>query len=233
MTKMERTTNKPQWDGKRLVQEYFKMASLIKSNQGKPFDDLTWSNQIRIKRIASALRAFIGLKETEENPVDLLTSIFDGWQYDRLFKLSVLMEEDYVKLMALAKEAMKDDHRYESLTRMDDSLRKSPSRIERDRYRDRRYMLHVLQDYREKAEKLISHFGGMMEGTVGAYLCVLAVKGSCIEPLKHSNEKIDDMIVLLLGDKFKQSFSEEELKADHNYPKETDDELEEWDCDNM
>ena len=230
---MERTTNQPQRDAKRLVQEYFKMASLIKSNQGKPFDDLTWSNQIRIKRIASALRAFIGLKETEENPVDFLTSIFDGWQYDRLFKLSVLMEEDYVKLMALAKEAMKDDHRYESLTRMDDSLRKSPSRIEREKYRDRRYMLHVLQDYREKAEKLISHFGGMMEGTVGAYLCVLAVKGSCIEPLKHSNEKIDDMIVLLLGDKFKQSFSEEELKADHNYPKETDDELEEWDCDNM
>lgn len=230
---MERTTNQPQRDAKRLVQEYFKMASLIKSNQGKPFDDLTWSNQIRIKRIASALRAFIGLKETEENPVDFLTSIFDGWQYDRLFKLSVLMEEDYVKLMALAKEAMKDDHRYESLTRMDDSLRKSPSRIEREKYRDRRYMPHVLQDYREEAEKLISHFGGMMEGTVGAYLCVLAVKGSCIEPLKHSNEKIDDMIVLLLGDKFKQSFSEEELKADHNYPKETDDELEEWDCDNM
>ena len=230
---MERTTNKPQWDAKRLVQEYFKMASLIKSNQGKPFDDLTWSNQIRIKRIASALRAFIGLKETEENPVDLLTSIFDGWQYDRLFKLSVLMEEDYVKLMALAKEAMKDDHRYESLTRMDDSLRKSPSHIEREKYRDRRYMLHVLQDYREKAEKLISHFGGMMEGTVGAYLCVLAVKGTCIEPLKHSNEKIDDMIVLLLGDKFKQSFSEEELKDSHSYPKETDDELEEWDCDNM
>ena len=41
------------------------------------------------------------------------------------------------------------------------------------------------------------------------------------------------MIVLLLGDKFRQSFSEEELKADHNYPKETDDELEEWDCDKI
>ena len=40
-------------------------------------------------------------------------------------------------------------------------------------------------------------------------------------------------IVLLLGDKFKQSFSEEELKANYGYPKETDDELAEWDCDNM
>ena len=233
MTKMERTTNKPQWDAKRLVQEYFKMASLIKSNQGKPFDDLTWSNQIRIKRIASAFRAFMELKETEENPVELITSVFDGWQYDRLFELSLLMEEDHMKLMAMVKEAMKDDHRYESLTRMNDSPRRDHSRIEREKYRDRRYMLYVLQDYREKAEKLISHFGGLMAGTVGVYLCVLAVKGSCIEPLKHSNEKIDDMIVILLGDKFKQSFSGEELKAHYGYPKETDGELEEWDCDNM
>lgn len=85
----------------------------------------------------------------------------------------------------------------------------------------------------ETAEKIISHFDGLMEGTVGVYLCVLAVRGSCIEPLKRNNEKIDDMIVLLLGDKFKQSFSEEELKANYGYPKETDGELAEWDCDNM
>ena len=59
-------------------------------------------------------------------------------------------------------------------------------------------------------------------------------KKLCISvPLKRNNEKIDDMIVLLLGDKFKQSFSEEELKANYGYPKETDDELAEWDCDNM
>ena len=94
-------------------------------------------------------------------------------------------------------------------------------------------MFHVLLDYRETAEKIISHFNGLMEGTVGVYLCVLAVRGSCIEPLKRNNEKIDDMIVLLLGDKFKQSFFEEELKANYGYPKETDGELAEWDCDNM
>lgn len=230
---MKITTNQPQWDAKRLVQEYMKKADLIKHYQGKPFDNIAWSNQIRIRRIASALRAFMGLKLTDENPVGLITSVFDGWDFSRLFEDSPLQEEDHTKLMVLVKEVMKDDHRYESLTRMDDSSRENPSRIEREKIRDRRYMLHVLLEYRETAEKLISHLDGLMEGTVGAYLCVLAVKGLCIEPLKRNNEKIDDMIILLLGDKFKQSFSEEELKADYGYPKETDSELFEWDCDNM
>lgn len=72
----------------------------------------------------------------------------------------------------------------------------------------------------------------MMEGTVGAYLGYLAVKGSSLNPLKDHNDKIDDIIVLLLGEKFKKSFSEEELKANYGYPKETDYELDEWDCDN-
>ncbi len=48
-----------------------------------------------------------------------------------------------------------------------------------------------------------------------------------------NDEVIDDIIVLLLGDKFKQSFSEEELKTNYGYPKETDQELSEWDCDNL
>lgn len=230
---MKQTASSSQWDAKRLIQEYFKMASLIKSYQGKSFDDMAWSNQIRIKRIASALHAFMRLKEMEGNPIDFISSAFDGWDFDQLFEASPLQEEDHATLMALVKEAMNDDRRYESLLRMDAKHRKIPFLIERMKCRERCYMLRVLLEYRETAENLISHFDGMMEGTVGAYMCVLAVKGLCVEPLKRNNVKIDDMIILLLGDKFKQSFSEEELKAAYGYPRETDDELSEWDSDNM
>ena len=229
---MKRTDNNPLWDAKRFVQEYFKKASLIQSNQGKPFDKMAWSNQIRVKRIASALQAFVGLKNVDGNPVDLIMSVFDGWHFDSLFEGSPLQEEDHGKLMALVKETMNDDHRYDSLTRRYDSNDAVPPRLDWRNFRDRRYMLHMLLEYRVAAEKLISHFDGLMEGTVGTYLCALAVKTSCIEPLKRNNEKIDDMVVLLLGEKFKQSFSEEKLMADYGYPKETDDELLEWDCDN-
>ena len=230
---MEKNDNQPRWDAKRLVREYVKMAGLIEHYRGKPFDDMSWSNQIRTKRIASALRAFMGLKEEDGNPVEFITSVFDGFHFEHLLMHSPLQETDHAKMMALVKEAMNDDHQYDSLMHMSDLYYKEHPRGEREILRERYYMLRVLLEYRLDAEKLISHFSGMYEGTVGVCLCVYAVSNSCLEPLKRANEKIDDIIAILLGDKFKPSFSEEELKADHGYPKETDHELIEWDCDNM
>lgn len=230
---MERTDNLPKWDAKRLVQEYLKKADLIDHYKRKPFDDMVWSNQIRVKRIASALRAFIGMEGVEEKPIDLITSVFDGWNFEHILEYSPFLEEERDHLNALLKDAIADDHRFKSIMNMEEYRRREdPSRMEREKYRDRGYMLRVLFEYRVASEKLISCFDGMMEGTVGAYLGYLAVKGSCLNPLKDHNDKIDDIIVLLLGEKFKKSFSEEEVKANYGYPKETDYELDEWDCDN-
>ena len=194
---------------------------------------MAWSNQIRVRRIASVLSAFMGLKKSGEKPIDLIMSVFNSWDFEHLFEVSPLQEEDRLKILALLKDLMNDDHRYESLTRMADSYRDDPAYIERKNMLERELMLHVLLEYRKDAEKLVSHFDGLMEGAVGVYLCVLAVRNSCFEHLKCSNEKIDDVIVMLLGDRFKQSFSEEDLKANYGYPKETDHELDEWDCENM
>ena len=66
------------------------MANLINYYQGKPFDEMAWSNQIRVKRIASALCAFMGLKEMKEEPVELIKSVFDRWQFARLLEGSPL-----------------------------------------------------------------------------------------------------------------------------------------------
>lgn len=230
---MKKTDNQPQWDAKRLVQEYLKKADLIGHYDGKSFDDMAWSNQIRVKRIASALRAFMGIEGMGEKPIDLIKSVFDGWDFERILDNSAFQEEDRDHLNTLLKDAIADDRRFESIMRMAESHRKEDTfHIEREKYRDRRFMLHVLFEYRIASEKLISHFDGVMEGTIGAYLGILAVRGSCLTPLKDNNDKIDDIIVLLLGEKFKQSFAEEELKANYGYPKETDHELDEWDCDN-
>lgn len=232
---MKTIDNQPIWDAKRLIQEYMKMADLINSYKKKPFGDIAWSNQIRIKRIASALRAFFGLKGEEKTPIHFITSVFGGWDFNRILDYSPLSEEDRASLYTLMKDAMADDFRYESLMRRQESnpnMDSSPERVKRREKLDRSLMLHELFDYRIAAEKLVSHFDGVLEGTAGVYLAILAVKGACINPLKCSNEKIDDLIIILLGDQFKQSFSEEELKANYGYPKETDQELYEWDVDN-
>ena len=154
---MKKIDNRPLWDAKRLIQEFFKMASLIKSIQGRPFDDIAWSNQIRVKRIASALRAFMGLKEMEENPVDFITSTFGGWDFDRLFDESPLQEEDHAKLMALLKEAMKDDHQYEDLTRMNDSFHEDSSRKEWEKYHERQYNFLIIAFFENMYKNIVSN----------------------------------------------------------------------------
>ena len=48
---MERTDNHSQWDAMRLVREYVRKADFINHYERKSFDDIAWSNQIRVKRI--------------------------------------------------------------------------------------------------------------------------------------------------------------------------------------
>ena len=232
---MKGNDNQPQWDAKRLIQEYVKKADLINHYRGKPFKNIVWSNQIRIKRIASALRAFLGMKGVDENPIDFITSVFDGWDIDNILENSALQEEDSILLHTLLKDAIADDERYASIMRMAESRRDMESSYKpakRRKNKDRGQMLDVLLQYRMASEEIISHFDGVMEANVGGCLGIMAVKGLCILPLQHNNDKIDDIIVILLGDKFKQVFSEEMLQAEYGYPKETDSELFEWDCDN-
>ena len=50
---------------------------------------------------------------------------------------------------------------------------------------------------------------------------------------KECNRRVDDMIVLLLGSTFKRTFTERELIEHYNYPTATDDELLDWQTDNL
>lgn len=218
---MEKNDNQVQWDAKRLVGEYVKKADFIKYYEGKTFDDIAWSNQIRIKRIASVIRAFLGMKGMDDKPLELITSVFGGRHYNLLFNLSPLQEKDEDMLHAMVKKAMNDDGKYEYLMKVFDAS-----------FRDREQMLYFFLEFRVESEKLLSHFESAMEARLGGILAYHAISGMYFPFLRSSNEKVDEMIALLLGDNFKQSFSEEELKADYGYPKETDNELAEWDCDN-
>ena len=219
---MKGTDNQPQWDAKRLIQEYAKLAKLISHYKEKSFGDIAWSNQIRIKRIASVLSAFMGLRHMEENPLRFISSVFDGWHYDHILHKSPLSKEDCVKLKSLLYKATIDDKKIAFLINKF-HIRKI----------DREQMLNNFIDFRIASEELLKQFGGVLEASEGGYLSIYAVQGLYFPNIIYCNSKVDDMIVLLLGDKFKKSFSEEELIADYGYPKETDDELFEWDCDNF
>ena len=233
---MNRTDNQSLWDAKRFIREYAKMGNLIKSYDNKSFDDISWANQIRIKRLAAVLRAFLEMKGVEEQPLRLIDSTIGGyWDNEELFKNSSLSDTDHARLMALVKDAMNDDNRYRSIMQVVEQRNACYDQEGMHGFllRNRMQMFGILLKFRLRTEELLSHFDGIMAALPGGYLACHAVKGLYFSDLRENNDKVDEMLAILLGEKFKKSFSEEELQNDYGFPHETDGELIEWECDNM
>lgn len=98
---------------------------------------------------------------------------------------------------------------------------------------DREQLFDVLLRYRIATEELENTFSGVLEARTGAYIGVNVLQGLYHPLLKEYNDKVDDVIVLLLGKTFHRSFTERELIEQHNYPSTTDKELLEWMIDNF
>lgn len=98
---------------------------------------------------------------------------------------------------------------------------------------DREQLLNVLLRYRIATEELENTFSGTLEARTGAYIGTKALQGLYNSKLQECNRRVDDMIVLLLGSTFKRTFTERELIEHYNYPTTTDDELLDWQTDNL
>ena len=99
--------------------------------------------------------------------------------------------------------------------------------------KDRQSIFYSLLRYRVNVEKLISTFSGLMEASPGGSLAVKAIKSLYNPKLIEANDIIDDILVDLLGQRFKQSFSISELTEKYGYPSTSDSELIDWEIDNM
>ena len=80
---------------------------------------------------------------------------------------------------------------------------------------------------------IINTFSGVLEARTGAYIGINALQDLYHPMLQACNDKVDELIVLLLGDSFKKSFEERELIEKCNYPTATDEELLEWRINNL
>lgn len=99
--------------------------------------------------------------------------------------------------------------------------------------KDREQLLGVLLRYRIAVEELENTFSGVLEARTGAYIGINALQDLYHPMLQACNDKVDELIVLLLGDSFKKSFEERELIEKCNYPTATDEELLEWRINNL
>lgn len=208
------------WDANRLVKEYVKAAWMTADMTG-PFEQLPFPRQVRLKRLASVICAFLKKDFVEGETVTIINEVFDYIENRSVLASSPMTDENKVKLKQVLLECLRKDARYESLL----------SKWEGES--DREQMLKVLLRFRIGVEDLKSMFVGVMEARTGGYLGINAVKDLYSNPLMYCNDKVDKMIVLLLGSKFEGTISEKDLIEKYNYPMTTDSELLDWEIDNF
>lgn len=216
---MSMTQDKPCWDALRLVQEYMKIAWM--ANDNVPFEKIPLGNQIRLQRVASAISAFMNWDYKKERTLETINSVFDSYENKRVLEKSKISEQKLSDLRKILCDSSSESWKTERLLK--------DFNIDCDREQ----LMWMLVRYRISAEDLLSTFSGVMAARVGGYLGIQTVRDIYNPVLVECNNKIDKMIVILLGDCFEKSFTERELIERYNYPTMTDSELLDWEIDNL
>ena len=207
------------WDAYKLVREYVGIAWML--NFSEQLENLPWDNQVRVQRVASAICAFLSIDAVAIKPYDAISMVFSNYENKEVLNESQVSESDSSKIKSILCQMSNERWRMQHLL-------KSFS-VEKDREQ----LLGVLLRYRIAVEELENTFSGVLEARTGAYIGINALQDLYHPMLQACNDKVDELIVLLLGDSFKKSFEERELIEKCNYPTATDEELLEWRINNL
>ena len=207
------------WDAHRLVREYINIAWML--NFSAQFEDLPWDNQVRVRRVAAVLCACLSLDAMNNKPYDVIGSVFSNYENKEVLENSEISTEDASRIKAMLSQMANESWRIEHL------LKKF------DIQTDREQLLGVLLRYRIATEELVNTFSGVQEARTGAYIGINALQSLYHPVLEECNDRVDDLIVLLLGKTFKKTFAERELIEKFNYPSVTDEELLDWRINNL
>ena len=211
------------WDAKRLVREYVKISTKLPRYKKGNFEDIPWDNQIRIKRLAAVISAYNGAPHNADDPRTVLRELPNAVNCEDFFEHSTMSKENVLKLKELFMPCLGDG--FLSYDPVWEFMEKSSW--------ERAMTFLALFPFRVKAEGLLSSFDGYMCLPGGGVMAYQTIKNLYFDSIQHNNDILDEMIALLLGDKFTASFTEEELKEKYNYPKETDSELMDRETDNF
>ena len=204
------------WDAKRLIREYVKIAFVVSTSSDG--SNLSFSNKVKLQRLASVICAYMDIEHNANDTVAIVNRLFVRG-INNILLSSELADDDFIDIIK----------RLRSLADMN-YMGKEARWIKN---KDRQTIFYSLLKFRVNVEILISTFSGLMETTPGGSLAVKAIKSLYNPKLIEANDIIDDILVDLLGQRFKQSFSISELTEKYGYPSTTDSELIDWEIDNM
>ena len=204
------------WDAKRLIREYVKIAFVVSTSSDG--SNLSFSNKVKLQRLASVICAYMDIEYDVNDTVDIVKSLF-ARGFNNVLSKSELTQEDFFEITK----------RLRTLANLDNFGEESRWIINKER----QSIFYTLLKYRVNVQKLMTTFSGYIEMTPGGSLARKSVVSLYNPKLIEANEIIDDILVDLLGQRFKQSFPIPELIEKYGYPSTCDSELLDWEIDNM
>lgn len=201
-----RLDNDKIWDAKRFILAGMELARCYRMDH--------FGDQVRLQRFASALRAFcpgVGIIL----PHEIINALKNGELFEEILMCSPLSDSQLESFLTMFEQATGMRLPYSGELSLD--------------YR-RRGVFGGLFRFRRRVFELERSFTGFIEGGDAAY--ALSEK-LYVPALVPCDEVLDDLLVLLLGDSFAQTFTEQELAERYDYPSTTDGELLDWEIDNM
>ena len=204
------------WDAKRLIREYVNVAHIVSHFYEN--SDLSFSNKVKLQRLASVICAYMDIEYDVNDTVDIVKSLF-ARGFNNVLSKSELTQEDFFEITK----------RLRTLADLDNFGVESRWIIDNER----QAIFHTLLKYRVNVQELMTTFSSFIEMTPGGSLASKSVVSLYNPKLIEANEIIDDILVDLLGQRFKQSFPIPELIEKYGYPSTCDSELLDWEIDNM
>lgn len=195
------------WDACRVLQEYLHFAD--KSGRIKKIDMADDSPYgIKLRRFVAAMKAYGRDVENFNEFEEIISKSCSSEKLEEFRQLlNPLLDNDYHKELI-------NDARF---------IRGS---------RDIHDLFEALFEYRKCLYEVENVWSGLMECPMSVSMVYHATKGLYTKHIKGISDTIDRMLVLLMGDDFDRSFTEEEL-LQFGYPDVTDDELENMILDNF
>lgn len=201
------------WDAKKLIEKICHYKALLPDNDrayfffddDEPNNDERPSKRITRQRIKAVLSAYGQLVMDLSSSLSFIVS--ENCNEEKLTELESLLKEEFTK---------------ELLPYYD--IRE----IIQEQYK-RGIIFQMLMDYRRALIKIKYHWAGVMECNDAGCVTITTTKNMFRQSFKEMDEKLERMMVLLLGDDYDQTFSEIELIQNYGFPAISDKELQEMD----
>ena len=206
------------WNIQKVIKEYVKVAWLF--NDDIPFEKFSYPKQIILRRIASALGAFMNIQDTHSNIIGIVDVVFGHVDNLELLEKSNVSMGNKARIIDLIGSHLKASHMKSELKdmKLDAQTRKT--------------LFNMFLKYRVESEYLKTTFSSIIEGDYTVSVAINTCASIYNEQLLKCNEQLEELLVLLLGDTFNGEFSVQELQDNYDFPLATDEELLDWAIDN-